>query len=328
MKRNLTTILFASLSFAIFSQISAYEYLYKAPALPENLCRLKTPQQESFLKAVIDLSDSIKKDIQNRTREATEYTENHKEEMQTGILRNVGFTETDIQRIKAGKDMTNTEKQKLINLMMQKKTNISMTEAMNLKHMNEAEQQSCSERYGAERMTVPQANKQLTITEQNVNATTSELLSEQSDLRQNINTLEKTFRKLYESIDSEAEADKKMLENELKPLYEELHSINNGEGSTNDRTRSVTKQVQVLQELFCEKFTPRMTNFLLQCRDSTEKALPDYDRLEEIQYEIVAAQTGTDIMKAGRGIYSLKAIEQYLDYLARVFRYKLHRTEN
>jgi len=324
MKRIFVTIFVAVLSSGLFAQISAYEYLYTAPAIPENLCHTKGPQQEAYLKTIIDLSDSIKKDIQNRILEAYEYTENHKEEMQAGILRTAGFSETDIQRISGGKDMTDAEKDELRNQLMQKKTDITMNEAINLKYRSKEERQTWAVGYGAEQMTVPLANKQLP-NELNENITTNKLLSEHSALRQNINEQEKALQELYESIDSVTTVDRIKLEKELKPLYEELKSINLGEGSSQadiELTNRVTKEIQALQERYCEKITPLLTNFLLQCRDSTEKSLPDYDRLEEIQYEVVAEQTGTEIMKAGRGVYSLQAVVSYLGYLAEVFIYK------
>jgi hypothetical protein len=131
-------------------------------------------------------------------------------------------------------------------------------------------------------------------------------------------------------MDREAEKDKVLLENELKPLIAELRSINDGEGSTQadvDHANRVIKEIHNRQDKFCEKWTPRMMEFLVQAKGTTQKTIPDYDRLEEIQAEVTAAQTGTDKLTAGKGVLSLQAVEQYLGYLKETFRYKLYRGE-
>ncbi|MEI6747976.1 MAG: hypothetical protein WCM93_02330 [Bacteroidota bacterium] len=329
MKNLILILLELSLASALSAQIEASEYLNKAPTIPAKVCQLKTAQKDVFLKNVSDLNLLMDIDIHKRTKEANEYAESHRDEMQDAMLKNSGMSQAYIEKMKSG-EMTETEKQEVANQMLQQKMNMNMTDVKNLQGMSKEGKEAWAQGYAAENMAVAQANPKQIQIDQNKNMKAYQLLSEQSTLRQKVVNQENTIRRIYHVLDSISEAEKVVLGKELEPLYKELNSINDGEGSTQadvDHSARVIEQIQGKQDKFCEKFTPRMLDFITKSKDFTERAIPDYDRLEQLQYEINASQTGTTLITAGKGLYSLQAVEIHIGYLAQAFRYKLYQVE-
>jgi hypothetical protein len=330
MKNLILVLLGLSLSSMLSAQISAGEYMKRVPAIPVKVCQLNGIQQDAFITQVRNLSKEIETDAQKRSKASQEYMEANTEQMKANMIKSSGMSDEEIKKLQSGKEMSEAEKMEMANRMMQQKTNISMDEAKNVKNMSKEGQEAWAQGYAAEQMAVAQTNPQQNKAEQSKNMKAYELLEEQSSLRNKIGSMENTIRQQYQALDREAETEKQLLEKELKPLYDELNSINDGEGSTQadvDHAARVIKQIQAKQDKFCEKFTPRMLDFLAKSRESYKTALPDYERAEQIQCEVTAAQTGTPVMTAGRGAYSIQAVGQFLGYLGEAFRYKLYRTD-
>jgi len=276
------------------------------------------------------LSSAIHEEAQSRSKAAEEYMKGNEEQMKASMIEKSGMSDEDVKKLQSGKEMTQAEQDAMVNKMMQQQYNISLDEAKNMKNMSKEGQEAWAQGYASEQMAMAQANPGQNKGADKASMSLYELLSEQTSLRNKVTAMENQLRQKYMAIDKEAEAAKAALEVELKPLYEELHSINDGEGSTQadvDHSNKVIKKIQAKQDIFCEQFTPRMLGFIQECKDYFVKSIPDYDRLEEIQFQVTAAQTGTMLMTAGKGMYSIQAVEQYLGYLQEAYRYKLYRTE-
>ncbi len=312
------------------AQITALEYLRKAPVIPAKICQLNASQQDAFLQKVRTLAEEIANDAQVRKQQTEDYMDANSEQMKANMVKNSGLSDDEIKKLQSGKGMTEAEKNEMVNRMMMQKTNVSMDEAKNLQNMSKEGQDAWAQGYAAEQMALAQTGQGQNTQGQNGNMQAYEQLAEQSALINKITANETAIRQRYNALDGEAAAEKQLLEKELKPLYEELNSINDGEGSTQadvDHAARVLKQIHAKQDKYCEKFTPRMIDFLAQCRNDFETALPDYDRIEQIQFEVTAAQTGTPVNTSGKGTLSIQAVGQYLTYLTDAFRYKLYRTE-
>jgi hypothetical protein len=330
MKNLILTFFAVSLTLILSAQTTAYEYMKRAPGIPTTVCKTKAGIQDAFIMAVKDLSSAIHEDAQTRSKKAEEYMKGNEEQMKASMIKKSGISDEDVKKLQSGKEMTQAEQDAMVNKMMQQQYNISLDEAKNMKNMSKEGQEAWAQGYVAEQMAVAQANPGQNKGADKESMSLYELLSEQTSLRNKVTAMENQLRQKYVAIDKEAEAAKAALEVELKPLYEELHSINDGEGSTQadvDHSNRVIKKIQAKQDIFCEKFTPRMLGFIQECKDSFGKSIPDYDRLEEIQFQVTAVQTGTTLMTAGTGMYSIQAVEQYLGYLGEAYRYKLYRTE-
>jgi len=101
-----------------------------------------------------------------------------------------------------------------------------MDEAKNMKNMSKEAQEAWAQGYAAEQMAMAQANPGQNQAADKANRSLYELLSEQSSLRIKVTAVENQLRQKYLSIDRDAEAEKAALDIELKPLFDELHSIN------------------------------------------------------------------------------------------------------
>ncbi|MEA5111519.1 MAG: hypothetical protein VB072_13890 [Lentimicrobium sp.] len=330
MKKFLFTITTLWLTQVLAAQTNATDYLKRAPGIPVNVCNVTGSVQDAFLNDVRNLSSVIHEDAANRSREAEEYMKSNEDRMKANMMKKSGMSDEDIMKLQSGKEMTDAEAQAMADKILQQQTNISLDEAKNLSKMSDAGKEAWAQGYAAEQMAVAQANPGQNKGDSETNMSMYELLSEQSTLRYKVTGMENQLRQRFIALDKDAETAKALLEADLKPFYTELNSINDGEGSTRadvEHAERVIKKIQEKQDAYCLKFTPRMLEFIEQCKESYTKALPDYDRLEEIQFQVTSLQTGTSLITTGKGMYSIQAVEQYLDYLDEAFRYKLYRID-
>jgi hypothetical protein len=329
--KNLVFTFFAfCLTLVLSAQTTAYEYMKRAPGIPTNVCKTKGEIQDAFLNAVGDLESVIREDAQNRKKESEDFMNGNEKQMQENMAKKSGMSDEDIKKLQSGGDLSKAEKQAMANKMMMEQTNISLDEAKNMKNMSKEGQQAWAQGYAAEQMAMAQANPGQNKGADKSSMSLYELLAEQSALANKVATTENQLKQKYATLDKDAETAKAVMAIELKPLYDELNSINDGEGSTQadvDHANRVMVKIRARQDIFCETFTPRMLSFINECKNNFAGSIPDYDRLEEIQSQVTAAQTGTVIMTAGKGTYSIQAIGQYLGYLTQAYRYKLYRIE-
>jgi hypothetical protein len=312
------------------AQNTAYDYLKKAPGIPLTVCNANSGTQNAFATAVNDLSAAIHEDAQKRSNDAEEYMNGNQEQMKANMMKKSGLTDEEMKKLQDEGEMSDADKQAMADRMMRQQTNISLEEAKNLGKLSDAGQKAWAQGYAAEQMANAQANPGQNTGANQADRALYELLAEQSTLRNKVSAMENQLRQKYVAIDHDADIAKAALEVELKPLYEELNSINDGEGSTQadvDHSNRVIKKIHEKQDAFCQQFTPRLLKFIGESKSAYTAALPDYDRLEEIQLQVTAEQTGTKIMNVGKGLYSIQAIEQYLGYLKEAYRYKLYSTE-
>jgi hypothetical protein len=291
---------------------------------------MKADPQDQFVKAVTELQEVLSNDMQHRKQEASDYAAAHEAEMKAGLMRSSGFSESDVLRMQDGRELTAAEKKEMADRMVRQKTNMSIEEAQKLGSMSEANRQAWAQGYTAEQMAAAQARGGQNPGADNTAKRMYELSSEQSALATRLSQQKNDLLQRYTLMDQEAQAAKTALELELKPLYDELNTINDGEGSTQadaDHANRVVAKIHARQDQFCSQYTPRINGFIEICRTGTLLSVPDYDRLEQIQAELTAIQTGTAVSTAGKGLLSLQAVDEFLGYLSEAFRYKLYSVE-
>ena len=330
MKNLLLTIIVLCLTQVLMAQTTAAEYMKRAPEIPANVCKAKGSTEVAFSEALQNLSYAIREDVRNRQKEAEQFMQGQEELIKASMIKKSGIPDEDIKRLQSGEEMTDAETNAMVDKMMQQKTNISFEDAQNLSKMSEAEQQAWAETYAAGKITKVQTNPDQILGENETIRSSYELLAEQTALMNKIIELESQLNQKLMVIDQDAKAARIEMEKALKPLYEELNSINDGEGSTQediDHAARVLSKIHEKQDAYCEIFTPRVLEFIRESKEAFVQALPDYDKIEKIQADVIATQTGTEPMTAGKGMNSLKAVDQYLRFLAKAFSYKLYRME-
>jgi hypothetical protein len=328
MKTILTTISFTLLSVAVCGQTTATDYMKQAPAIPESVCGCDEQAKTQFLNSVSQLSQEVTADVQENNRQIEEHMQSYEGEMKKNMLKNSGITDDEIRKMQSKKGMTQAEKNEMINRVMQQSANISLDEAKNMKNMSKEAREAWAKGYAAEQQAMAQVNPSSSANISNLDPKTiSSLMSEQSELRAKLTALESDLQQKLAVIEKDAASERLVLDNLLKPLYTELRSINDGEGSTQadvDHANKLSKKIRTLQEGYCKKFSPRMADFIKEAKRALEEALPDYDRQEALQFQVTSAQTGTEIKPLSTGIYSKQAVSLYLNYLEGAFKYRLY----
>jgi hypothetical protein len=330
MKNLVFTITALFLTQVLAAQTTATDYLKRVPDIPVNVCNATGSARDAFLNNVRNLSSVIHEDAANRSRETEEYMKSNEDQMKANMMRKSGMSDEDLMKLQSGEEMSDAEAQAMADKILKQQANISLEEAKNLSKMSDAGKEAWAQGYAAEQMAVAQANPGQNKGFNEENMSMYELLSEQSTLRNKVAGMENQLRQQFIALDKDAETAKALLEAELKPFYTELNSINDGEGSTRadvEHAERVIEKIHEKQDAYCLKFTPRMLEFIEQCKESYAKALPDYDRLEEIQFQVTSLQTGTSLIVPGKGMYAIQAVDQYLGYLVEAFRYKLYRID-
>lgn len=182
--------------------------------------------------------------------------------------------------------------------------------------------------YAAEQQAMAQVNPSSNANTTNLDPKAiSSLMAEQSELRAKLSAMENDLQQKFATIEKDAAVERAVMDNQLKPLYTELQSINDGEGSTQadvDHANRLLKKIRTIQEGYCKKFSPRITTFIQEAKPVIEKSLTDYDRQEELQIRVTSAQTGTYIKPVITGTYSIQAVNFYLGFLNESFRYRLY----
>ncbi len=328
MKTIITAIALLLCFLTARSQTTARDYMKQAPNVPNSQCLCDDQVKTTFLNSVSGLSQRIKEDSEERNRRIEEHMQSYEGEMKKNMIKNSGITDDEMQKIQSKKGMTNAEKNEMVNRMMQQKANISLDEAKNLKNMSKEARMAWAKGYAAEQQAMAQVNQGSSANTTNLDPNAiSSLTAEQSELRAKLTAMEADLQQKFADIENDAAAERAIMDSHLKPLYTELKGINDGEGSTQadvDHANRLLKKIRTIQEEYCKKFSPRIATFIEEAKPVIEKALPDYDRQEELQIMVTSAQTGTEIKPLITGIYSIQAVHFYLSFLNEAFRYRLY----
>ena len=328
MKTILTVIALMLCTLAAWGQTTARDYMKQAPDVPNSQCQCNEQVKTTFLNSVSELSQRIKEDSEERNRQIEQYMQSYEAEMKKNMIKNSGITDDEMQKIQSKKGMTDSEKNEMVSRMMQQKANISLDEAKNLKNMSKEARMAWAKRYAAEQQDLAQVNPGSNANAINLDPNAiSSLMAEQSELRAKLTAMEADLQQKFAVIEKDAAAERAIMDNKLKPLYTELKGINDGEGSTQadvDHANRLLNKIRTIQEEYCKEFSPRIAAFIQEAKPVIEKALPDYDRQEELQIKVTSAQTGTEIKPLITGIYSIQAVNFYLSFLNEAFRYRLY----
>lgn len=322
--------IFLLITFFAEAQSSAIEYLNRAPKIPVSVCGNQAAEREKFENAVETLSGLIETDAQRRARILEENAEQNEDVMKNNIMKQSGITESEMKKLESKEGMSDAEQKAMVDRMLQQQAGITLNDAQNLQNMNKQQQEAWGTQYAAGQVDNAKKNPNSTAAKNQNSRDMYELLAEQHGLAEKISEMENQLRQRYSDLIKKQDAAKSTLENDLKPLYTELNSINDGEGSTRAdvaHAEDVIRRIHIKQDAFCEKHSPDILKFLADCRNSFEGMLPSYDRMEEIQNEVTAMQTGVPFPPESAGRLAILAVDQYLGYLKEAYRNKLYRPE-
>jgi hypothetical protein len=322
-------LLILFLAFRSYAQSSPEEYMATIPVIPSDLCKLSDNDSSKFLDQVYAYSQKLSNEIGELRREARTNAKNKEDQIKTGALRNAGFSETDINKLKNQKTMSEADKMEMANRMMQQRAGITLEEAKKLQSMTKAEKDAWAAQYASRRMAEAQANPGANArmqADQQRSKSMVDLLAEQKELSEKLAAGEQAQLKKFEKMNAEAAQGKKELDQKCKPLQDEWARIPE-EGATPAqiaRAVKINQEVLEYKKQYCDKYTPLYLQYLSEYRSYVEKILPDVKRQEDIANQMLMTQTGLTEPLSRPGELRLSEIKKYVDLLGDVFKYRLY----
>lgn len=332
----LMTIIFLS---QVHAQKTAFEYLKKAPTIPDSVCSCTENVKQNFESSVIALADVVTDDAHKRARADENYMEQNKEQIKASMMKEMatksGMSQQELEAMK-NKKMSKEDKQALANKMLQQ-YNMSMDEVKNMKNMDENAKKAWAQSYGAEQMAMAQTNKGNTGTQAaNDKAMNNvKLMQEQEQLRSQIASFEGEVQSRYNSIIQSSGKDK--LDADLQKLNNELRSIKTiyecnecpaPPKKDKEHWNAVIQKIHEAKIQYCRQNTPKFIAYLSWYKENLIKTIPVYDRAEEVQYQVTASTTNTQLSFPGKGNFSISAVGGYLSMLHNLFQFKTYDMEN
>jgi hypothetical protein len=287
-------ILFACTFFLTFtafsySQSDPEDFLSKIPPLPDGACSLDDEERHQYSDNISRLHKDITELIRKLKKEAESNAKNTEDEVKKNMAAQYGLTEADLQKMKNRKNMTEAEKKELMEKMMK-----------------------------AGNKNIPDQKKSRNMVE---------LANEQKALLDKLGAINKMFSDKLIELDKKDTLAAGELNKELDPLIKELHSIPDGEGTTDAdelRRKNVLLRIADAEKRYCSKMTPPYYEILITRMADVKSSLPDYKRLQEVNSELNKSTTGVQKDIASPRLMELESVEEYIKLRKEVFKYCRH----
>jgi hypothetical protein len=280
---------FLTIATFTYSQSDPEAFLSNIPPLPDEACSLNDEERSQYSDNISRLHKDITEVIRKFKKEAESNAKNTEDEVKKNMAAQYGLTEADLQKMKNRKNMTEAEKKELMEKMMKAGNN-----------------------------NIPDQKKSKNMVE---------LANEQKALIDKLGAINKMFSNKLLELDKKDTLATGELNKELDPLIKELHSIPDGEGSTDAdelRRKNVLLKISDAEKRYCSKMTPPYFIILKSRVADVKSSLPDYKRLQEVNSELNKSTTGVQKDIAPPRLMELEAVEEYIKLLKEVFKYRRH----
>jgi tRNA(Ser,Leu) C12 N-acetylase TAN1 len=299
---------------------SAAGYLSRLPALPANTCAMTIEQKERYLLELDELHEELSGVIKEMLAQAEQNTAGIEEEYKKKLTREYGLTQSEMKKLEDEESLSEQEKRVLINKMLQNKANMSLDEVENLEKMSDPDRKAWAEAYAAEQLALSRTNPDATKKETREKEEQYELISEQKFLFDKIGAEDKKMSDQLAELGKEEIEARKALKARLEPLQKKLIAE---EGDQDD----ILKKIHILEEAFCNEFTPKFFMILRERIPVITSLMPDYERLEIVINQVNRNTLGTDKEFMPKGIIGLQAVESFIYQMQDVFQYAVYTTE-
>jgi hypothetical protein len=325
MKTFLTFSFILFLALSAFSQKTPEFFLGNLPAIPSGVCSMSSADKNSFSDKVSELSSQIKEEIEKRKAEITGHGEVDKTKMLQNMADQTGLSATEMAKLQSGGQLSEAEGLALANRMMGQQYNISVEEAKNVGKMGKEGQKAWGVEYSAEMMADAQANPDKYKADQVKIKNMYELVKEKKELTENHLAMSSKFTQQFKELENDT-SENQTLRNISKWTSEwyGMSGVDYGQGSKMD---ALAKKIKSAKIDYCNNFTPRFFEIYRQYLTYVKKNLPDYYRMEELEFQIMEAQTKVN-NPSEPGLLALQIVSDYVNSLKNVFKYSLYSSEN
>lgn len=323
MKNFLFLIVNILISSATFAQVTPEAFLSMLPAIPDNVCSDEINARNNFIAKLDSISELIENETSRRKENIDANSEDYEKQVMNKFAKQYGLSQEDMKKLQNDDEMTDAEKDALINKALQNSANISLDEVKNLKKMSKEGKEAWAEAYSTEKMAEIQADPQKNQDEQLKNKSLFELTAMQKHIIDSIKAVESKFAKQFEDIDKDKDA-KTMLDN-ISKLEREIGQMM-GELSESEQVKfdALVQKLKSEKDKYCSKYTPQYIAILQRYESYTKSCLPVCYRLEKISAQLSKLQTGVD-MKQEPGSLAIGKVAGYLGKLRGVYKYNLYK---
>jgi len=339
MKRLVLMLLISVIAISCFGQTKAIVYFQRLPAPMADPCNIDSTR--IYFMQLDTVSIRLAKDIKAREKEVNAYMKDHKQDMKETMIKNSGLTLTPEQMQKMKQDnkhMTQEQKMKMANELMQQNANISMEEVQarkkNADNKDTAAIKGWAMAVSSEKMADQPADMSKVEAEQLKMKSLADLSKEMYNIQEKLNVGGGKYTQLLDSLQKDADTAWMELQRNIAPLQAEIDTILAQWGREKNKTeeggKRVDEKIRPLEELiytykkaYCPPFTDRYTGILKGLLFYLPGTFSDCDRMDDLNIEITYRQSGVRIPDSAKGMSALKAVKNYADMLSKVQKYKL-----
>ena len=328
----------------IYAQKAALDYYQGLPGPLTGPCDSDTLPTRLYHEQLNSVNKLLGPDISARKKEVNDYMKGHKEEMKETMIKNSGltFTPEQIQKMKQdNKHMTQEQKMKMADEMMQQNANISMKEIQARKADSEKKDTAAlkrwSQAYATENMADQPADQAKIDAEKLKMKSTVDLTKELFDLQAKLNGGGGKFTQQLDLLQKDADSAWVELEKNIQPYEDEMARLSEAQsrrieaGNENEESgretfeaiKKIQEQIHLLKYLYCEPLTSRYVEILKGLDQYLPGTFADYDHMDELNVEINYRQTGVRMPAGALGLSALLAVQDYAGKLNEIQKYRL-----
>jgi hypothetical protein len=325
-------------------QISALTYFQGLPGPLLDPCNSDTLATRLYQEQLRQVNKKLGPDIKARKKEVKDYMKGHKEAMKETMLKNSGltFTPEQMQKMKQdNKHMTQEQKMKMADEMMQQNANISMKEVQARKADSEKEDTAAlkrwSQAYATENMADQPADQAKIDAEKLKMKSTVDLTKELFDIQAKLNGGGGKFTQQLDLLQKDADSAWVELQKQIQPYEDEMARLSEAQsrrieaGNENEESgretfeaiKELQEQIHLLKYLYCEPLTSRYVEILKGLDQYLPGTFADCDRMDELNVEINYRQTGVRMPAGALGLSALLAVQDYAGKLGEIQKYRL-----
>lgn len=304
------------------AQITPESFISRIPPLPNNACTMSGKERDEYDSKISDLSDLIKNEISKRQAALDETMSGNSEIMTQNMVQGMGLSASDMAKMKQGENMSEADAMAMANKMMNNKYNMSVDEAKNLEKMSNQGKQAWGEAYGSEITANAQANPEKQKAEQSKNQNMFKLVQEKKLLADKHMAMSSKFQQQFQELENDT-SESRTLKN-IGKWTEEWYSMTGVDHGQGPKMDALAQKIKTAKISYCNKLTPRYFDIYQRYLDYLKTNLPDFYRMEELEYKIMTLQSKANNKQAEPGLMALQLVSEYINKLNEVFKYSLY----
>jgi hypothetical protein len=145
-----------------------------------------------------------------------------------------------------------------------------------------------------------------------------EVTKELKGLLDRIGAQESKYTQQFTELDNDYEA------KAIREMEAKLRGMSTAGEVTKAKSKAMealSKKIHAARKAYCPKYATRYQDIVEHHEDALKSMLDDYNRIDELQFEMTSMENGVKKGRAQTGLTGLKAIQHHLGLLNGVFKY-------